>query len=112
MSEYLLDNAKELARLRLQSEVWEPAGKELLDRLGPGENRTALDVGCGALGWLRILSQGGWRTTGIDFEPGLLESAAELQLDVELLHDDIFASRLPPHTFDLVHARFQLAGAG
>jgi SAM-dependent methyltransferase len=110
--DYLLDNEKELARLRLQSEVWEPAGATLLDRLGPAGTRTALDVGCGALGWLRLLSERGWRTTGMDIDAALLEAAAALDLDVDLVQDDIFASQLPLHSFDLVHARFQLAPLG
>lgn len=112
MGEYLLDNAQELERLRLQSEVWEPAGRALLEHLGPGEGRTALDVGCGALGWLRILSRAGWRTTGIDLDTRLLDVAAASRLDVDLVQDDIFESRLHPGTFDLVHARFQLAPLG
>jgi len=112
VSEYLLDNTQELARLRLQSEVWEPAGQVLLNHFGAGKSRSALDVGCGALGWLRILSESGWRTTGVDLDVGMLEAAATLGLDVDLVQDDIFASRLPPHTFDLVHARFQLAPLG
>jgi SAM-dependent methyltransferase len=109
---YLLDNAQELERLRLQSEVWEPAGRVLLERFGPGQNRTALDVGCGALGWLRILSEAGWKTTGTDIDRRLLDVAAASGLDVDLIQDDIFESRLPPGAFDLVHARFQLAPLG
>lgn len=112
MSGYLLDNAHELERLRLQSEVWEPAGQVLLERFGPGENRTALDVGCGAMGWLRILSRAGWKTTGIDLDTRLLGVAATLGLDVDLVQDDIFDSRLHAASFDLVHARFQLAPLG
>lgn len=112
MSGYLLDNAQELERLRLQSEVWEPAGQALLERLGPGGGRAALDVGCGALGWLRILSQAGWTTTGADIDAALLEVAGASRLDVELVQDDIFDSRLPAASFDLVHARFQLAPLG
>ena len=109
---YLLDNSKELDRLRLQSEVWEPAGRTLLDRLGPGNGRRALDVGCGALGWLRILSHTGWRTTGTDLDENLLTAATSLGLGAELVRDDIFDSQLPEHVFDLVHARFQLAPLG
>jgi SAM-dependent methyltransferase len=113
MSEsYQLDNSKELERLRLQSEVWEPAGRKLLERLGPGEGKRALDVGCGALGWLRILAEAGWRTTGADIDENLLAAAATLGLDAELVRDDIFDSELPEGAFDLVHARFQLAPLG
>ncbi|MGI8828057.1 MAG: hypothetical protein ACR2JC_20990 [Chloroflexota bacterium] len=47
----------ELERLRLQSRVWEPVGDQLLARLGDGQGYRVLEVGCGAMGWLRILSR-------------------------------------------------------
>ena len=53
---YLLDHAAETERLRLQSRVWEPAGRRLLDLLGDGTGSRVLDVGCGVMGWLRLLS--------------------------------------------------------
>jgi hypothetical protein len=55
---YLLANQpSELERLQLQSRVWEPTGRQLLSKVGDGSGRHALDVGCGAMGWLRILSE-------------------------------------------------------
>ena len=55
--EYLLaGQTSELERLQLQSRVWEPSGQRLLEAIGPGRDR-ALDVGCGVLGWLRLLSR-------------------------------------------------------
>ena len=56
--EYLLaDQPSELERLQLQSLVWEPSGRHLLAKLGDGSGLRALDAGCGALGWLRVLSE-------------------------------------------------------
>ena len=56
-SGYLLaGQASELERLRLQARVWEPAGRALLSQVGSGDGLSALDVGCGCFGWLRILS--------------------------------------------------------
>jgi hypothetical protein len=53
--DYLLaDQPSELERLHLQSRVWEPSGRQLLSRIGDGSGGRALDVGCGALGWLRL----------------------------------------------------------
>ena len=65
---YLLANQpSELERLQLQSRVWEPAGRQLLSRVDGGSGGRVLDIGCGALGWLRILSElaepGRWGTT-------------------------------------------------
>ena len=55
---YLLaGQAGELERLQLGSRMWEPAGRRLLGEIGDGQGARALDVGCGALGWLRLLSQ-------------------------------------------------------
>ena len=55
---YLLaGQTSELERLQLQSRVWEPSGRRLLEQIGDGRGARALDVGCGALGWLRILSE-------------------------------------------------------
>jgi hypothetical protein len=64
-NQYLLaGQPSELERLQLQSRVWEPSGRRLLEAIGPGRDR-ALDVACGVLGWLRLLSRwvgpnGGW----------------------------------------------------
>ncbi|HEX4746614.1 MAG TPA: class I SAM-dependent methyltransferase [Gaiellaceae bacterium] len=118
---YLLaDQPSELARLQLQSLVWEPAGRQLLAKLESGSVARALDVGCGALGWLRILSE--WvgtsgQVVGTDIDEGLLGAArsfleAEGITNVELVVDDLFQSTLEPHSFDLVHARFVIAPLG
>jgi SAM-dependent methyltransferase len=113
VSDYLLAGQQsEIGRLRLQSEVWEPAGRRILEGLGPGGGRRAVDLACGPLGWLRILHEAGWETTGTDVQPEMLAAAAELGLPVQLVEDDVFASTLPPGGFDLVHARFLLAPLG
>jgi len=119
--DYLLaDQPSELERLQLQSQVWEPAGRQLLANLGDGSGGRALDVGCGALGWLRILGE--WvgpsgRVVGTDIDEGLLDAArsfldAEGISNVELVVDDLFESKLEPRSFDLVHARYQIAPLG
>jgi len=119
--EYLLANQpSELERLRLQSLVWEPTGRQLLSKVGGGCGGRALDVGCGALGWLRILSK--WvgpsgQIVGTDIDESLLDAArsfleAEGISNVELVVDDLFESKLDPQSFDLVHARFVIAPLG
>lgn len=79
-----------------------------------------VDVGCGCLGWLRVLSE--WvgpdgQVVGTDIDDRLLEAAkqfvaAERLGNVQLIRDDLFASQLADHSFDLVHARFQIAPLG
>jgi SAM-dependent methyltransferase len=119
--DYLLaDQPSELERLQLQSRVWEPSGRQLLAKLGNGSGRRALDVGCGALGWLRILAD--WvgssgHVVGGDVDQSLLDAArsflkAEGIANVELVVDDLFESKLEPQSFDLVHARYVIAPLG
>ena len=118
---YLLANQRsELERLQLQSQVWEPAGRQLLSKIGSGSGGRALDVGCGAMGWLRIL--GDWvgpsgQVVGMDIDESLLDAArsflaAEGISHVELVADDLFDSKLEPQSFDLVHARYVIAPLG
>jgi SAM-dependent methyltransferase len=120
-ADYLLANQpSELERLQLQSRVWEPAGRQLLATAGARSGGRVLDIGCGALGWLRILSE--WvgpsgQIVGTDIDEGLLDAArsfleAEGISNVELVVDDLFNSRLEPQSFDLVHARFVIAPLG
>jgi ubiquinone/menaquinone biosynthesis C-methylase UbiE len=120
VSYLLADQAAERERLRLQSRVWEPAGERLLARLGDGRGLRALDVGCGGMGWLRLLSR--WvgpagAVVGTDVDERMLAAAEGLVTEealgnVSLTRDDYFASTLPPGSFDLVHLRFQLAPLG
>jgi SAM-dependent methyltransferase len=118
---YLLaKQPSELERLRLQSLVWEPTGRELLSKVGAGSGGRALDVGCGAMGWLRILSE--WvgpsgQVVGADVDTSMLQAArAFLEEEeignVELVVDDLFESKLEPQSFDLVHARYLIAPLG
>lgn len=120
MTYLMAEQRSELERLRAQSQVWEPAGQRLLDRLGSGTGLRALEIGCGAMGWLRILSRWVGETghvVGTDVDRRMLNAAHVLRTDdgltnLDLGEDDIFASTLPSGSFDLVHLRFQLAPLG
>lgn len=82
-----------------------------LEAIGPGEDRAALDLGCGE-GWLsRAMSQQGWRVVGVDGSPALIEAARlsgpeeYVCLDYSRLH-----AELPSNRFDLVVCNFSLLG--
>ena len=118
---YLLaDQPSELERLQLQSRVWEPSGRRLLDEIGEDRGARVLDVGCGAIGWLRLLSE--WvgpdgEVVGADIDDAMLGAAGQFVdteglANVVLVRDDLFASKLESSSFDLVHARFQIAPLG
>jgi SAM-dependent methyltransferase len=120
-STYLLaGQVSELDRLQLQSRVWEPSGRRLLEEIGDGRGARAVDIGCGVLGWLRLLSE--WvgsegEVVGTDIDEAMLAAAGRFAADeglgnVTLTNDDLFATRLQPASFDLVHARFELTPLG
>ena len=118
---YLLaGQASELQRLQLQSRVWEPAARALLAELPRRDGAAAVEVGCGVMGWLRVLSQwvgGKGSVVGTDIDEKMLAGARQFVEEeslpnVLLLKDDLFQSQLPAHSFDLVHARFQIAPLG
>jgi SAM-dependent methyltransferase len=120
-TEYLLaGQVSELDRLQLQSRVWEPSGRMLLEEIGDGHGARALDVGCGVLGWLRILSE--WvgpdgEVKGTDVDEAMLSAADRFVTEqglrnVGLVKDDLFASELEPDSFDLVHARYEICPLG
>jgi len=102
-NQYLLaGQPSELERLQLQSRVWEPSGRRLLEAIGPGRDR-ALDVGCGVLGWLRLLSR--WvgpdgEVVGTDIDDAMLAAAAAQFVAAEqlpnamLIKDDLFDRRV------------------
>lgn len=117
-SDYLLaGQPSELERLQLQSLVWEPSGRRVLEKIGDGRGKRVLDVGCGAIGWLRVLSE--WvgpdgEVVGTDVEEAMLAAAGEFVSskglsNVSVITDDLFATSLEPSSFDLVHARFEIA---
>jgi SAM-dependent methyltransferase len=120
-SAYLLaGQASELDRLKLQSRVWEPSGRRLLERIGDGTGAQVVDIGCGVMGWLRLLSE--WvgpdgLVIGTDIDEAMLAVAGQFVTDerlanVELRKDDLFATTLDPGSVDLVHARYEITPLG
>ncbi|MGH3569108.1 MAG: methyltransferase domain-containing protein [Pseudonocardia sp.] len=116
-AEYLLGaGEEERVRLIAGGEVYRSETEWLVDRTGVGPAARALDIGCGPLGILDILSQSvdsAESVIGVDSRPRMLEMAreslAERGIDgVQLLVADAAGTGLPADTFDLVHTRFVL----
>src|SRR3954452_8678831 len=120
-SPYLLDDSgSELDRLRVQARFWELDAQALAARIGVRSGWRCLDVGCGAMGVLRVLSQAvgaSGHVVGLDNDRRLLEAAgrwtvSQRMTNVELVHADAFDTGLPRASFDLVHARFLFCPLG
>src|SRR5712691_3402576 len=116
-TEYLLGSGlSERERLLRQCDIHEPEARWLLDQVGVRPGWRAIDVGCGPLGILNLLSERVGPTgaaVGLDNEPRMLEwgrlSIAERGLaNVELVQGEASASGLPRGSFDFAHARLVL----
>jgi len=116
-TEYLLGSSlSERERLLRQCEIHEPEARWLLDQVGVQPGWRAIDVGCGPLGILNLLSERLGATgaaVGLDNEPRMLEwarqSIAERGLEnVELVQGEASAPGLPRGSFDFAHARLVL----
>jgi SAM-dependent methyltransferase len=75
--------------------------KRLLENIGPQEDGTILDVGCGGGLWSLRLAHHGYRVIGIDRHPGIIAAARDnartlgVEANVQFLVDDACNSRLP-----------------
>jgi SAM-dependent methyltransferase len=116
-SEYLLGAEEfERSRLLLQAEIHRPQAEGLLGRLNVPAGGRALDLGCGPLGVLDLLSAAvgpSGRAIGIDNEPKMVAHAratiAERALtNVELALGEGSHTGLPTGSFDLAHERLVL----
>ncbi len=115
--EYILGaDDSELARLIAQAEIHRPEAEALLDRVPIDMGAHALDLGCGPVGVLDLLSDrvgdtGG--VVGLDNESRMIALAkraiGERELgNVTLLQADAYASGLPADSFDVAHERLVL----
>ncbi|MGO9594546.1 MAG: class I SAM-dependent methyltransferase [Steroidobacteraceae bacterium] len=120
-SDYLLTSGDaEMQRLRQQAQVWEPAAIDFLATLDIQPGWKALDLGCGAMGILRPLSQSVGDTgvvVGLDSDATQLAAARlfveEANLtNVSIIEGNAFDTGLPAGHFDLVHVRFLFAPVG
>lgn len=108
--------AGEIDRLQIQARAMAPDTFAMLDRFGPMQGWTCLDIGCGPGGITDLLSARvgpAGRVVGLDMEPEFLDHArANAPGNVEFQLGDAYGSDLPSGTFDLVHMRFVASTAG
>ena len=106
----------EKERLLKQCEPFEPEARWMLAQIGVQRNWWTVDVGCGPLGILDLLTEytgPGAEVIGLERDLGFLEFGRELMAGrglsaVRLIQGDARNTGLPPSSFDLAHARLLL----
>jgi SAM-dependent methyltransferase len=120
-SGYLLSHGPdEIRRLQSWGRVWEPEAETMLDRIGVQPGWGCLDLGCGPMGILRVLSRrvgDVGKVVAADINPEQLDAARELTqreglTNIEFVQADAFDTGLPSESFDLVHVRFLFTPLG
>src|SRR5271169_561881 len=108
--------AGEITRLYVQSKAMAPDALAMLERFGPMQGWTCLDVGCGPGGITDLLSDRAGptgRVIGLDMDTEFLKHARRnAPSNTEFRFGDAYSSDLPAGTFDLVHMRFVASTAG
>lgn len=108
--------AGEIERLHIQSKAMAPDTLAMLDRFGPMQGWTCLDIGCGPGGITDLLGARvgpTGRVIGLDMDAEFLEHARRnAPPNVEFRLGNAYASDLPAGGFDLVHMRFVASTAG
>lgn len=106
-------SSAESSRLVRQAEELRPLSATLLDRVDLRAGERAIDIGCGPLGILDLLSDRvgpAGRVMGLDSDARHVAMATQTVTDrklanTEILLGDAKATGLPPASFDVVHAR-------
>ena len=106
----------ELQRLLRQIELYAPEAVWLLDHLKVRSGARVIDLGCGPLGILPLLSERVGRhgdVLGLELEPGFVEMAkrfvaARALTNVQVITGDAMATGFQGNTFQFVHERLLL----
>ena len=106
----------EVARLRMQSDLFREDATSMLDRIGVQLGWHCLDLCCGVGGITDLLSRRvglHGEVIGLDMDAWKLDVASEwakvnLLDNVRYIEGDAFDTGFPPASFDLVHTRFAL----
>jgi SAM-dependent methyltransferase len=107
----------ERRRLVDQAAMLEGEARSLLDRLDVPVGGDVIDIGCGPVGVLRLLSERvgrHGRVTGLDRRADMLDHAAQACAglgNVRFAHGDATDTALPRGSFDLAHIRSLLVDA-
>jgi ubiquinone/menaquinone biosynthesis C-methylase UbiE len=109
-------SSAERQRLVMQCELFKPQAQWMLDQIGIQPAWWTIDVGCGPLGILDLLSERtgpGAEVIGLERDPDMLDLGHELMAErgldsVRLIQGEAHKTGLPASSFDLAHARLLL----
>jgi Methyltransferase domain len=108
--------AGEIERLHVQGAAMAPDCAIMLDRIGVGPGWRCLDLGCGPRGITDLLADrvgANGRVVGLDADATFLDyGRGHAGGRAEFVQGNVYATGLPPGTFDLVHTRFVASTAG
>ncbi len=112
--------ALQLDRMRVLADAWEQEEEVWLDQIGVQPGWKCVDLGCGPVGILGLLSRRAGpygRVVGVDSDSRRVEAARQYARqqgleNVEVVSSDIFDTELACETFDLTHSRFLIAPLG
>lgn len=110
------DSPDEQARLLRQAEQFRTLSAALLERVGVQPGWRAVDMGCGPMGILDLLSAKVGPTgsvVGVDLQPEMIKSAQKWVQDqqrrnIDLVTASAHSCLLPDNSVDLAHARLLL----
>ena len=117
-AEVLGVSSQERQRLLQQARDLEPEARWLLGRIGVRPGWRAIDLGCGPIGILDLLSERvgpSGEVVGLELEPRFVDVALETVRErglanTRVVQGDATATGLPRGSFDLVHERLLLIG--
>lgn len=111
-SEYVfqrVEDQRELERLRMIEQVFDPASRRRLLDAGLQADWRCLEVGPGAgsiMAWMSEVVGPTGQVMAVDLDPKFLSEAE--RPNVRVVRADIRTAQLPEQSFDLVHARYVL----
>ena len=111
-SEYVfqrVENQRELERLRMIEQVFDPASRRRLLGTGMQAGWSCLEVGPAAgsiMTWMSEMVGPAGQVVAVDLDPKFLHDAE--RPNVSIVQGDIRTTQLPTQSFDVVHARYVL----
>ncbi len=104
-----VDDQRELERLRVIEQVFDPASRKRLLDSGLQSGWHSLEVGPGAgsiMNWMGEVVGSTGRVVGVDLDPKFLREVD--RPNVSIVRADIRTAQLSQQSFDVVHARYVL----